>query len=461
MSKQKKNVDVLLEEALVPEEEQRYTIPDNWVWTKLGAVTDVIGGGTPKSTIEEYYENGTIPWITPADLSGYNKIYIESGKKNITDLGLRKSSARLLPVNTVLLSSRAPIGYVAIASKEVSTNQGFKSFVPSSIYYPKYLYWYLKLSKSYLESLASGSTFKELSGAKSKEIHFPLPPLNEQKRIAEKVERLLGKIEEAKQLIEEAKETFELRRASILDKAFRGGFYSSGKEIRIVELDGISLSLPMDWDWITIEEACELISDCPHSTPKYIENGEYPAIRTSDVRFGKIDISNARRVSKNDYLERTKRTKPQKGDAIYCREGTVGNAGIIGDEIVCLAQRLVLLRPNVDKVLPEYFVYVLNSPILRKQVFNNISQTTSPRINISTLKKLRIPIAPISIQKDIVNIVEKCLLLEQQAVILQKENRLDELKQSILSKAFHGALGTNVPNEESAIELLKEVIQEK
>lgn len=160
--------------------------------------------------------------VNPADLSGYQDMYISRGKRNITEVGLANSSAKILPSNTVLLSSRAPIGYVTIASNDICTNQGFKSFLPSNAYYPEYLYWYLKFSTTYLESMASGTTFKELSGSKCKEIALPLPPLNEQKRIADKVEHLLSKIEEAKQLIEEAKETFELRRAAILDKAFRG-----------------------------------------------------------------------------------------------------------------------------------------------------------------------------------------------------------------------------------------------
>lgn len=221
MSKKKKTIEELLEEAIIPEEKERFVIPKNWIWTQTGSITDVIGGGTPKSTVKEYFEDGDIPWLTPADLSGYNDMYISRGKRNITEVGLANSSAKILPSNTVLLSSRAPIGYVTIASNDICTNQGFKSFLPSNAYYPEYLYWYLKFSTTYLESMASGTTFKELSGSKCKEIALPLPSLNEQKRIANKVERLLNKVEEAKQLIEEAKETFELRRAAILDKAFR------------------------------------------------------------------------------------------------------------------------------------------------------------------------------------------------------------------------------------------------
>nr|WP_228484098.1 restriction endonuclease subunit S [Bacillus velezensis] len=279
MSKKKKTIEELLEEAIIPEEKERFVIPKNWIWTQTGSITDVIGGGTPKSTVKEYFEDGDIPWLTPADLSGYNDMYISRGKRNITEVGLANSSAKILPSNTVLLSSRAPIGYVTIASNDICTNQGFKSFLPSNAYYPEYLYWYLKFSTTYLESMASGTTFKELSGSKCKEIALPLPSLNEQKRIANKVERLLNKVEEAKQLIEEAKETFELRRAAILDKAFRGELTRKWREehpdienaevlydkiISLIKpkkfeiIEEQSEYIPCKWKWVRLGEVVQV-----------------------------------------------------------------------------------------------------------------------------------------------------------------------------------------------------------
>lgn len=277
----KKTVD----ELIVPEAEQRFRVPENWIWTWTGAIAEVISGGTPKSKVEEYYKDGTISWITPADLSGYQDMYISKGKRNITELGLNKSSAKMLPINTVLLSSRAPIGYVAIAAKDLCTNQGFKSFAPSNAYYPKYLYWYLKFSKYYMESMASGSTFKELSSNKSKEIPIPLPPINEQKRVSEKVERLLNKVEEAKTLIEEAKETFELRRAAILDKAFSGDLTGkwrkensfqqneeciSDNELRDSE---VFYPIPKTWKWTKLKDVATFKNGYAFKSKDFVEQG--------------------------------------------------------------------------------------------------------------------------------------------------------------------------------------------
>ena len=209
-----------IDEMLVEAEEEPYKLPNNWVWTRLGDITNVVSGGTPSTSKEEYY-NGNIPWITPKDLSNYKEKYILNGARNITEEGLKKSSAVLLPINSVLMSSRAPIGYVVINKKEVSTNQGFKSFTPSISYIPEYLYHYLKKSKNYLESIATGTTFKELSGDKAKKIIFPLPPLEEQKEIV----RVLDKVFEEENRISELislENKIEILEKTILDRAFRG-----------------------------------------------------------------------------------------------------------------------------------------------------------------------------------------------------------------------------------------------
>lgn len=170
-------------------------IPKHWKVVKIEEIGKVVGGGTPSTKVPEYF-GGDIAWITPKDLSGYNSRYISKGERNITEIGLKNSSAKLMPKNTVLLSSRAPIGYVAIAENEISTNQGFKSVICNEEKInPEYLYYVLKVSKKRLESIASGTTFKEVSGKKVKEFKIPLPPLNEQNNIISVLSNLDKKIE--------------------------------------------------------------------------------------------------------------------------------------------------------------------------------------------------------------------------------------------------------------------------
>src|SRR5690554_447575 len=159
-------------------------MPHNWKTYKLGEICEVIGGGTPSTKKTEYY-NGDISWITPRDLSGYNSKYIKKGSRSITKLGLQKSSAKIMPKGTVLLSSRAPIGYLAIALNEISTNQGFKSLVVNQEFcYNEFIYYLLKNNVDVLLQNASGSTFQEISGNVVKGLSFPIPPLPEQRAIA-------------------------------------------------------------------------------------------------------------------------------------------------------------------------------------------------------------------------------------------------------------------------------------
>jgi len=166
----------------------------DWKQTTLGEVAEIIGGGTP-STKEASYWGGDIPWITPKDLSGYNSRWIERGEKNITKSGFEKSSARMFPVGSILFSSRAPIGYIAINSVPVTTNQGFKSLIPKKCASHMFLYYWLLQNKTNIEKQASGSTFAEISGAVMKAILILLPPLPEQKSIAAVLSSFDDKIE--------------------------------------------------------------------------------------------------------------------------------------------------------------------------------------------------------------------------------------------------------------------------
>jgi type I restriction enzyme S subunit len=166
-----------------------------WKEYKFSDIAEVIGGGTP-DTFNVSYWNGDIPWLTPKDLTGYSKIYISKGERNITSDGLKNSSAKLLPKDTVLLTTRAPIGYVAIAENEIATNQGFKNFVLKKDYADcKFVYYWLKNNIDYLRSIGTGTTFAEISGSVVKEIKILLPPLSEQKSIASILSSLDDKID--------------------------------------------------------------------------------------------------------------------------------------------------------------------------------------------------------------------------------------------------------------------------
>lgn len=154
-----------------------------WKVIKLGDVADIIGGGTPDTKNDSYW-GGDVPWLTPKDLSGYGSRHISKGERNISYQGLTNSSAKMLPAGSVLLTSRAPIGYVAIAKNQLCTNQGFKSLVLKENADSEFFYYLLKNNVDYIQGMSSGSTFAEISGSQVKALEFKIPSLDVQKRIA-------------------------------------------------------------------------------------------------------------------------------------------------------------------------------------------------------------------------------------------------------------------------------------
>ena len=164
-----------------------------WVECKISDIGTVVGGATPSTKKPDNYKNGTIAWITPKDLSTFSGRYIQHGERNITESGLRSCSTQLLPKNTVLFSSRAPIGYVAIAANDVCTNQGFKSVIPNENTNPLFLYYLLKYNKDKIEGMGSGTTFKEVSGNTMKNIVVSVPT---DKKVQERISSMLGSIDD-------------------------------------------------------------------------------------------------------------------------------------------------------------------------------------------------------------------------------------------------------------------------
>lgn len=154
-----------------------------WKTCTLSTLGNIVGGATPSTRNPQNYEGGTIPWITPKDLSGFSGRYISRGERNITEVGLNSCSAQMIPKHSILFSSRAPIGYVAISACEVCTNQGFKSIVPNEDTDYLFLYYLLKYKKNDIENMGSGTTFKEISGNTMKSIEAYVP-IEKTKQIA-------------------------------------------------------------------------------------------------------------------------------------------------------------------------------------------------------------------------------------------------------------------------------------
>ena len=167
-----------------------------WKTCTLSDLGTIVGGATPSTKDTANYDGGSIPWITPKDLSDFKGRFIKRGERNITEKGLNSCSTQLMPRHSVLFSSRAPIGYVAIADNELCTNQGFKSVVPNESTDYMFLYYLLKYNKDAIEHMGSGTTFKEVSGSTMRGVQVTVPiAIEDQKRIAEILSSIDDKIE--------------------------------------------------------------------------------------------------------------------------------------------------------------------------------------------------------------------------------------------------------------------------
>lgn len=449
MAKAKKEASLTPEErlraALVPDWAWPYSVPRNWCWTRLGNVSTIVGGGTPPSSVAEYYENGTIPWISPADLSEYSDMYISRGKKNITELGLEKSSARLMPAGTVCLSSRAPIGYVAIVKNNISTNQGFKSMLPSPCFIPEYLYWYLKGNRVLLESYASGTTFLEISGGKVAQVEFPLAPLAEQQRIVDRIESLFAKLDEAKEKAQTVVDSFEDRKAAILHKAFTGEL-----TVRWREEHGISID---NWETNRFDSVAAIRSNLVDPA----EYQSFPHIAPDSIEKKTGVLLEYHTIAEDGVISGKHRFYP--GQILYSKIRPYLSKAIIVDfDGLCSADMYPIEAYQNAKCL---WYYMLSEEFLL-QASTAGSRSVLPKINQKELSALTVRLPTNNQeQEEIVHILDRAFAKEKQAkeaaeAVLAK---IDLMKKSILARAFRGELGTNDPTEESAVELLKKIIQ--
>lgn len=440
----KKKQDLTPEErlaaALVPEEEWPYALPDGWKWVYLGKITTIVGGGTPSSRRSEYYNGGTIPWITPADLSNYNKVYISHGKKNITQQGLEKSSAKLMPANTVLLSSRAPIGYVAIAANDICTNQGFKSFLPSVHFAPKYLYWFLKGNQALLEQYASGTTFLELSGRRASEIKFPIAPLSEQRRLVARIESLFAKLDAAKEKVQSVLDSHETRKAALLHAAFAGKLTAKWQEEQSAKISS--------WKTMSFEDCIEKMQN--GLSKRRGDSGEYVnVLRLTNIAPESLSFQDMRKILLTPDEKKKYKLAPE--DVLMVRvNGSKDNVGKQlyidkkdAEHQLTFCDHLIRIHYNEQLVSPRFMVYFSHTmqykSYIEKNMVSSAGQNTISRKGMKNLS-LRLPSLPE--QQEIVRILDRLLAREQRARQAAEETlaAIDRMKQSILARAFRGEL---------------------
>lgn len=486
MSKKKKTIEELLEEVVVPEEEQPYPVPTNWRWVRISNFVELERGITfPASAKNFEFNEGLIGCARTANIQEEfvwtDLIYVD---KSYT----KRNEKKLVQKNDILMSvanSYHLVGKVSFISevKEDITFGGFLLCIRPKNVDVKFLYYYFRylFLSGKIQQLATQTTnIANINAKKIQSLPIQLPPQNEQKRIAEKVERLLGKIDEAKQLIEEAKETFELRRAAILDKAFRGeltrkwreennsedilNYITSLKTITNLKENGDILepyALPSGWRWARIGDLFHVqVGSTPSRKNVDYWEGGLPWLSSGEVQFNTINES---REHVTDLAVKECRLKlAPKGSILF---GMIGEGKTRGQVALLNLdafhnQNIASIWVSNTKISSLYVYYWLVSQYSKNR--QNSAGNNQPAYNKSRVQELLIPIAPIAEIEVIVNQLQRLLESEINVnKLLSLEETLTDIKQSILSKAFRGELGTNDPSEENAIELLKEVLQEQ
>ncbi|WP_376700496.1 restriction endonuclease subunit S [Bacillus sp. A1] len=484
MSKKKKTIGELLEEALVPEDEQPFQVPENWVWVRTETANGIVTGSTPAKKQSEYYGGG-FPFVKPADLEQGSEVIHAS--EYLTEKG--KAVSRIIPKESTMVCCIGSIGKAGFSTVECTTNQQINSLVPNKkMINPKFNY-YQVLNGTYQNELwnrSSATTVSIINKGKMSLIPYVLPPFNEQKRIAEKVERLLSKIEEAKQLIEEAKDTFELRRAAILDKAFRGELTRKWREehpdienaevlydkiISLIKpekfeiIEEQSEYIPCKWKWVRLGEVVQV--NPPKKKLNEVSEEQkctfIPMPAVSD-KTGKIEEPEEREYGKvkkgytffleNDVLFAKITPCMENGKSAIARQ--LKNGFGYG------STEFHVLRTS-EYVNEQYIHYLVRSQRFRAKAKREMTGAVGQqRVPKEFLLNYPFPLPPKEEQDAIVNILDDIFAKDNCSKFnLQLESELDILKKCILSKAFRGELGTNDPSEESAVELLKEVLQEQ
>ena len=382
---------------------------------RLGDVCTVVSGSTPKTSVDEYW-NGDVKWITPAELDA-DSYYIHDSVKHITELGRTKTGLSYMPVGTVILSSRAPIGKTAILGCEMCCNQGFKNLICTDRIFNEYLYHFLRAKTNYLNSLGRGATFKELSKGIVENVLIPLPAIEEQHHIAD----LFASVEE---LIQTKKQQLDL-----FDELVKS---------RFIELFGSLNDNEKGLDIVSIEELCTLIKDGTHQTPTYTEDKQngFKFLSSKDVMTQKICWDDIKYIPAELHEKLYATIRPQRNDILMSKNGV--NYGVAAvndtDEIFDIYVSLALLRPRTDMVNPVYLRCVINNPDTKRQFDSSIKGIGVPNLHLGEIKKTKVLLPPIDKQNEFVAFVEqteKSKLAVQQSIA-----ELEELKKSFMQKYF-------------------------
>ena len=389
-----------------------FAIPEKWKWVRIHFIGNVVGGGTPKTTNHLYWENGTIDWFTPSDLGKITGKYAVNSLRKITEQGLKESSATLMPEGSILYSSRAPIGHIAISTKPCCTNQGCKSIVPNTkLITNDWAYFVMIARTNDIKSRATGTTFKEISAKGISETYIPLPPLAEQRRIVARLNELLPLVaaygQEQKALEKIEKELPDKLRASLLQEAIQGKLVPQlDTEPEVAQIgdtpENIPFAIPEKWKWVRIHFIGNVVGG---GTPKttnhlYWENGTIDWFTPSDLGkiTGKYAVNSLRKITEQGLKESSATLMPE-GSILYSSRAPIGHIAI-STKPCCTNQGCKSIVPNTKLITNDwaYFVMIARTNDIKSRA----TGTTFKEISAKGISETYIPLPPLAEQRRIV-----------------------------------------------------------
>ena len=454
MAKRIKNsnlsIEERLEQALIPNWDEPYNLPENWCWTTIKQVAEIVTGGTPSKKNPEYYGE-SFPFFKPADLDAGRSVRIAS--EYLSEKG--KAVARIIPAKSTAVCCIGSIGKSGYLEVDGTTNQQINSAIPKIN--PLYLYYYVNTDffTNQLWQKSSATTISIVNKSKMEECTFPLCPADEQQRIVDRIETLFTKLDKAKEKAEEVVDGFESRKAAIFHKAFSGELTAKWREQNEVSIDS--------WTNVTISDVCKV--NPPKINTKDLaddlEVSFFPMPALSEV-YGEITEPQTRKLKE----VKTGFTNFSEGDVVFakitpCMEN--GKSAVIGK-----------LVNNIGYGTTEFYVLRCNGNLYNRYLYHLVRSKTfrdeakcvmtgavgQQRVPKSFIEEYNLNLPSFCEQEKIVSILDSFFEREQKTKETAETTieQIDIMKKAILAHAFRGELGTNDPSEESAVELLKKVL---
>ena len=438
-----------LQAALVPDWERPYKLPENWCWTTIKNVATVVTGGTPAKNNSDYY-GGEFPFFKPADLDAGR--HVSEASEYLSDLG--KSISRIIPAQATAVCCIGSIGKCGFLDVEGATNQQINSAIPYFNALYQYFYMNTEFFTNQLRNSASATTIAIVNKTKMESCYYPLAPLAEQQRIVDCIESLFAKLDEAKEKAQAVVDSFETRKAAILHKAFTGELTAKWRRTHGLSLD--------TWKEVAADSLFEYVTSGSRGWAKYYDESGAVFIRMGNLDHGTIelDFSDIQHVKLPNKAE-GQRSRIRKNDILISITADVGMVGLVRNDDFegYINQHIALARPVMSESA-EFIAWYLVSDIGLKQMKEKQRGATKVGLNLNDIRALQLKIPLIEEQNEILKVIKMWIGKEQQSQEAAEAvlDQIDLMKKSILARAFRGELGTNDPSEESAVELLKQII---